>query len=58
MKQLALTKALLAALLLAPSAFAGEYIPWHWDSEEVHTVPQQVQQQDADDGKWTSDIGW
>lgn len=57
MKHLALTKALLAALLIAPAAFAGEYIPWHWDDAE-HTVVQQAPQEAADDGQWTSDIGW
>jgi hypothetical protein len=60
MKRLTLTNVLFAAMLVAPAAFAGEYIPWHWDDEE-HTVVQQaeqVQQQEADDEKWTSDIGW
>jgi hypothetical protein len=61
MKRQALTKALLAALLTSPAAFADQYIPWHWDDVEEHTVvqqTQQVQEQDADDEKWTSDIGW
>jgi hypothetical protein len=59
MKRLTLTNALFAALLVAPAAFAGEYIPWHWDDvQEEHTVVQHAAQPAADDEKWTSDIGW
>jgi len=58
MKRLTLTNALFAALLVAPAAFAGEYIPWHWDSVEEHTVVQHAAQPAADDDNWTSDIGW
>ena len=57
MKRLKLLSALFLPLLAAPSAFAAQQIPWHWD-EEVRTVVQSAPPAAVEEGAFTSDIGW